>query len=142
MAEKQVFGQQNATLKAMGGEAGIERLVDRFYLIMDSVDYARHIRSMHPEDLSLAREKLTTFLVGWMGGPRRYVRKFGSISIPGSHAHFVITEADRDAWLKCMQDALLKQGHEKEVSEYLLRQLAMPAQRIVEASAAYAASRA
>ena len=142
MAEKPALGHQNATLEAVGGESGVERLVERFYLIMDSADYAHHIRSMHPADLTLAREKLTTFLIGWMGGPRRYAKKFGDISLPGAHAHFAINEVDRDAWLKCMQDALLEQGHDKNVSEYLLRQLAMPAQRIVEASAAYAASRA
>lgn len=142
MAEKPALGYPNATLDAIGGEAGVERLVDRFYLIMDSAEYAHHIRSMHPTDLSLAREKLTTFLVGWMGGARHYTEKFGGISLPGAHAHFVINETDRDAWLNCMKDALIEQGHNKEVIEYLLRQLAMPAQRIVEASAAYAASRA
>lgn len=141
MVEKQPLGQQNATLEAVGGETGVERLVDQFYLIMDSADYAQHIRAMHAADLTLAREKLTTFLVGWMGGPRRYSEKFGGISIPGAHAHFVITENDREAWLRCMNEALIEQGHHKEVREYLLRQLAVPAQRIVEASAAYAASR-
>lgn len=142
MAEKQTLGYHNSTLQAVGGEAGVEKLVDSFYSIMESADYAKHIRSMHPADLSLAREKLITFLVGWMGGPRRYAEKFGGISIPGAHAHLVIVEEDRDAWLHCMQDALLEQGHDAEVSEYLLRQLSMPAQRIVEASAAYAASKA
>lgn len=138
MAEKQSLGQRDATLIAVGGEAGVEKLVERFYRYMDEANYAQHIRAMHPADLSLAREKLTTFLVGWMGGPRRYAEKFGGISIPGAHAHFVINEADRDAWLHCMQDALIEQNIDSEVSAYLLRQLSVPAQRIVEASAAYA----
>lgn len=142
MAEKQAFGHQDATLEAVGGEAGVERLVDCFYLIMDNSEYARHIRSMHPADLGLAREKLTVFLIGWMGGPRRYAETFGGLSLPGAHAHITINEADRDAWLKCMQDALIEQEQDKDLSEYLLRQLAVPAQRIVEASASYAASRA
>lgn len=142
MTEKQTPGYQNATLEAVGGEVGVKHLVDQFYLVMDNAEHASHIRSMHPADLTLAREKLTTFLTGWMGGPRRYAEKYGGISLPGAHAHFAINEVDRDAWLKCMQDALLAQGHDKEISEYLLRQLAMPAQRIVEASAAYAGSKA
>ncbi len=142
MAEKPPLGYQNSTLEAVGGEAGVERLVESFYRFMDTADYAQHIRAMHPADLTLASDKLTTFLVGWMGGPRRYAEKFGGISIPGAHAHMAINEDDRDAWLHCMQDALAEQGHNKEVSEYLLHQLSMPAQRIVEASAAYAASRA
>jgi len=138
MAEKQNLGQQDTTLNAVGGEAAVEKLVDSFYRYMDEADYAQHIRAMHPADLTLAREKLTTFLVGWMGGPRRYAEKFGGISIPGAHAHFVINETDRDAWLHCMQDALVERNIDPEVSEYLLRQLGVPAQRIVEASAAYA----
>jgi len=141
MAEKPPLGYQNTTLQAVGGEDGVTRLVERFYEVMDSADYARHIRAMHPADLNMARDKLTTFLVGWMGGPRRYSEKFGGISIPGAHAHFIINEADRDAWLACMQQALEDQGYDQDVSQYLLRQLAVPAQRIVEASAAYASSR-
>jgi len=141
MAEKQRLGQQDTTLNAIGGEDGVKKLVERFYRYMDEADYARHIRAMHPADLTLAREKLTTFLIGWMGGPQHYAEKFGGISIPGAHAHFVINETDRDAWLHCMQDALIEQGTDPQVSEYLLRQLGVPAQRIVEASAAYAKHR-
>ncbi|MCK5920207.1 MAG: group II truncated hemoglobin [Methylococcales bacterium] len=136
------LGYQNSTLEAVGGEHGLAQLVDAFYAIMDSADYARDIRAMHPQDLSLAKEKLTTFLTGWMGGPQRYAEKFGRMSIPGAHAHFVIKEPHRDAWLNCMNEALIQKSIPDDVREYLIAQLSMPAQRIVEASAAYAKSRA
>lgn len=131
------LGHQNTTLEAVGGETGLKQLVDQFYAIMDRADYAQEIRAMHPQDLSLAKEKLTTFLTGWMGGPRRYAQKFGRISIPMSHAHFVIKTQHRDAWLNCMDEALIQESIPKDVRTYLLAQLSVPAQRIVEASAAH-----
>lgn len=135
------LGYQNNTLEAIGGEAGLKLLVDKFYFFMDTAEYAQAIRAMHPKDLSLARDKLTTFLTGWMGGPMRYGEKFGGISIPGAHAHFVIKDEHRDAWLRCMDDALIDRQVAQDVRQYLIAQLSVPAQRIVEASAAYAKTR-
>src|SRR5699024_6244545 len=56
----------------LGGEEGVRRLVDRFYDLMDELPEAETIRAMHAEDLALIRDKLATFLMGWLGGPRRY----------------------------------------------------------------------
>jgi hemoglobin len=91
---------------ALGGEDGVRRLVDRFYDLMDELPEARAIRAMHDDDLTMIRDKLTTFLVGWLGGPRRYAERFGRVSIPAAHRPFPIGPAERDAWLVCMEKAL------------------------------------
>ena len=76
------------------------------------------------------------FFCGWLGGPRRYNEKYGSISIPGVHRHLSIEEPERDAWLTCMQRAIEQQPFAADFKQYLLEQLAIPAERIRIACAA------
>ena len=52
---ERAFGDGDASLQAMGGEAGVGRLVDTFFDNMERLPEARTIRDMHP-DLELARE--------------------------------------------------------------------------------------
>ncbi|TAL00701.1 MAG: globin [Rhodospirillaceae bacterium] len=85
----------------IGGEAGVRRLVDRFYDIMDSEPEATAIRAMHAADLSPMRQRLFEFMSGWLGGPRLYNR-----CVMSAHQPFAIGTAERDQWLKCMQRAL------------------------------------
>jgi hemoglobin len=42
---------------------------------------------MHKGDLETIKDKLSLFLMGWLGGPRLYADKYGSISIPQAHQH-------------------------------------------------------
>jgi hemoglobin len=92
--------------EALGGEEGVVALVDRFYELMDTLPEAAPIRAMHAGDLELIRDKLATFLIGWMGGPQRYHEKFGRVVIPVAHRPFDIGPDERDQWLLCMQRAL------------------------------------
>ena len=71
---------------------------------------------------------------GWLGGPNRYAEKYGSISIPGVHKRFPIGVSELDAWLDCMRTAVAAQGYESRFAEYLLEQLAFPAERIRQTS--------
>ncbi|MGZ6360052.1 MAG: group II truncated hemoglobin, partial [Bdellovibrionota bacterium] len=100
------YGFQDTSFQAAGGEEGLRRLVDQFYLEMDHLAEAKGIRAMHQQDLDEVRDKLTRFLCGWLGGPKRYQEKYGPISIPSAHAPFPIGSEERDAWLLCMQRAV------------------------------------
>ena len=93
------YGVEDASFQAAGGEAGILKLVEAFYRHMDQRSDARVIRAMHPDDLTMSIDKLTLFLCGWTGGPRRYGEKYGPIAIPPAHAHLPITKVEKDAWL-------------------------------------------
>ena len=130
------FGSGDASYQAAGGIDGLRCLVDDFYQIMDTSSAASGIRSMHPESLDSARDKLACFLSGWLGGPRLYSEKYGPISIPSFHAQWPINEADSGAWLGCMEEAIARQNYSVEFAEYLLAQLRIPAQRIVQSSRA------
>lgn len=125
-----VYGVGDASFRAAGGEEGIRRLVDAFYDLMETLPEARDIRAMHPADLGVSRDKLARFLCGWLNGPKRYQEKYGSISIPGAHAHLAIGTRERDAWLACMAAALAQQPCAPGFRDYLLRQLAVPAERV------------
>ena len=97
------YGQADASYQAAGGLEGIRQLVTDFYQEMDSWEGARELRALHAEDLTLAREKLTAFLSGWLGGPRLFQQQFGSISIPAFHARWAVGPELRDQWLDCME---------------------------------------
>jgi hemoglobin len=124
------YGVGDASFQAAGGAAGLRKLVDLFYELMDSREVARVIRAMHPADLEVSRDKLATFLCGWLGGPKLYQAKYGGISIPGVHAHLAVDAAARDAWLAVMAEAVAAQDWQEDFKVYLMRQLAVPAERV------------
>jgi hemoglobin len=124
------YGIGDGSFQAAGGEAGIRQVVDLFYDLMDSREIARAIRAMHPEDLSSSRDKLGAFLCGWLGGPKLYQAKYGSISIPGVHSHLEVDANARDAWLAVMNEAVAAQDWAEDFKLYLMQQLAVPAERV------------
>lgn len=128
------YGMGDATYQAVGGYDGLVKLVDDFYDAMDTLPEAQSIRAMHADDLSSSRDKLVHFLSGWMNGPQIYAEKYGSINIPQAHAFLDIKEAERDAWLLCMQTAIAKQNYPKALQDYLKQQFFRPAERIRQVS--------
>ena len=124
------YGSIDASYIAAGEEKGVRTLVNEFYLQMETLDRGKHIRAMHSGELDMIKDKLSLFLIGWLGGPRRYADKYGSISIPMVHQHLVINEEERDAWLFCMTEALKNQPYEEDFKHYLIEQLSVPAERI------------
>jgi len=127
--EEPVYGVEDASFKAAGGEVGVRKLVNAFYDHMNELPDAQRIREMHPEDISESREKLARFLCGWLGGPKLYKEKYGTIRIPVAHSHLDIGIAERDAWLLCMQHALDEQDYPERFKKYLIEQLFVPAER-------------
>lgn len=94
----------------IGGEAGVCKLVDRFYDVMASAEYASTIRAMHQPDLAPMRASLFEYLSGWLGGPPLYIVKHGSPCISKPHARFTIDQAASDAWMQCMNQAMVDTG--------------------------------
>jgi hemoglobin len=111
----------------IGGEAGVRTLVDRFYDLMDSEPEAAGIRAMHPESLDSSREKLHLFLVGWLGGPPLYLERIGPPMLRARHLPFPIGEAERDAWLACMNQAVEEQEMPDELRAFLRERFAVMA---------------
>jgi len=124
------YGFEDTSFRTLGGEAGVRTLVDRFYDAMERRPDARGIRSMHPSDLAISREKLWAFLCGWLGGPKRYAERWGPIRIPAAHAHLEIGELERDAWLACMQEAIDEADVPEDFRLYFMREIRVPAERV------------
>jgi hemoglobin len=95
--------------------------VDRFYANMDTLPEAATIRALHADDLAPMVEKLAVFLIGWMGGPRRYTERFGPVIIPAAHAPYPIGAEERDQWLLCMREALEAEPLDSVLSQQLMR---------------------
>ncbi len=131
ISESNTYGIGDASYRAAGGYEGITRLVDCFYHYMDTDLKAHKIRSMHADSLAPSIDKLASFLSGWMGGPRRFNEKYGSIHIPKFHAAFPIGEQEAADWLHCMGLALDDQPYADDFKTYLKQQFKVPAQRVV-----------
>lgn len=146
------FGQGDASFLAAGGEAGIRKLIDCFYDCMRDNPKYRRIWDWHPHSSDSSnlvdgddhikeqsRDKLASFLCGWMGGPKRYQEKFGPIHIPQVHMHLSVTSVERDMWLDCMREALEMQEYSADFKSYLIEQLSRPAEVIRQVCAPKAA---
>jgi len=94
----------------LGGEAAVRALVERFYDLMDLEPQYAELRALHAPDLAQAREKLTLFLSGWLGGPSLYIERYGHPMLRRRHLPFAIGTRERDQWLACMEQAMVEQG--------------------------------
>lgn len=130
ISETPQYGVLDASYQAAGREAGIRRLVDEFFDRMGSDQRFRIIWDMHPEDKDVSRDKLARFLCGWLGGPKLYREKYGSISIPRAHEHLAIATPERDQWLTCMADTVAEQPFDAAFKTYLMEQLFVPAEGV------------
>jgi hemoglobin len=124
------YGTDDASYLAAGGEAGIRTLVDAFFKRMSSDARFAAIFEMHPEDIAISRDKLARFLCGWLGGPKLFSEKYGSISIPRAHQHLPIATAERDQWLTCMKESVDEQPFHPDFKRYLLEALFVPAEGV------------
>ncbi|MDD5391853.1 MAG: group II truncated hemoglobin [Thiothrix sp.] len=93
----------------LGGEAGVLRLVTRFYDLMDTLPEAWELRKIHQQDLQGARDKLFKFLSGWLGGPGLYEAEYGHPRLRARHMPFPVDAQMRDQWMLCMNTALDEQ---------------------------------
>ncbi len=128
-ADSRAYGDGDKSFQTAGGEAGIKKLVDAFYHAMETLPQAKHILEMHDDDLTESNDKLFRFLCGWLGGPKLFREKYGSIAIPRAHEHLDIGIEERDAWLACMEEALKYQSYPEDFKAYLLEALMFPANR-------------
>jgi hemoglobin len=119
--------ESNATTQPpyelLGGDAGIRRLVDRFYDLMDSAPEAATIRTLHAASLKASRDKLYLYLSYWTGGPPTYIEQRGHPRLRARHLPFTISSRERDEWLWCMDRALAEHGMPATLHEHLRKQL-------------------
>lgn len=103
----------------LGGKDGVRRLATTFYDVMAELPQAEEIRRMHAENMDEIKQKLFEYLSGWMGGPRLYQEKYGTVCLTSPHKPYAINASHRDQWLMCMDEALERVGASDEVKAML-----------------------
>ena len=115
----------------LGGAEAVRALVDRFYDLMDLEAAYADLRRVHGSDLGSARDKLTWFLSGWLGGPDLYIERFGHPRLRARHLPFSIGVVERDQWLSCMNQAMEEQGVDEDLRVRLVQALLQTADWLV-----------
>ncbi len=108
--DAQAQAQRAAAFEALGGEPLVEALVERFYDLMELDPAYAALRAVHGPDLTQARQKLSWFLCGWLGGPQHYTERFGHPRLRMRHMPYTIGILERDQWLACMDQAMAEVG--------------------------------
>ena len=117
--------------EAVGGEETFRRLTRLFY---EGVAGDPALRAVYPsKDLGPAEEHLRLFLIQYWGGPATYNELRGHPRLRMRHRHFVIGEAERDAWLRHMRAALDQIGLEPALDAQLWDYLVMAANSLINA---------
>lgn len=117
--------------EALGSEAGVQRLVHRFYELMDELPEAHTVRQMHPESLTGSAQSLFEFLSGWFGGPDLYAAKKGHPRLRMRHAPYAVGPVVRDEWMLCMTQALTEQVADAVFRDTLITTFAQMANHLI-----------
>ena len=125
-----MYGHSSSQYESAGGLEGITRLANRFYDIMDTDPAAKSLRDIHADDLTESRDKLICFLSGWMGGPKLFAERYGSISLPVAHQHLPIDTAGKSSWLNCMEASLIAEDYPEAFRHQLMQKFETPAESI------------
>ena len=114
----------------MGGQAAVERLVVEFFRRLDADAAAAPARRLYPESLEQPIERLTLFVVAWFGGPLLYHAKYGQPRLRASHEAFAIVDVAKDAWMRCMQEALIARVPDEELRLEMLHDFQVVAEHV------------
>jgi hemoglobin len=89
----------------LGSRPTIDRVVGRFYDLMDTDPAYAELRAMHGADLSRMKDALAGFLTGWAGGPRDWFDANPGKCMMSMHAGLPITQRSARQWVHAMQRA-------------------------------------
>jgi len=112
----------DAPFHRLGGEAGVTRLAETFYDVMEAQEPA--LAALHQQDAPGkvsrgSRQRFALFLIGWLGGPQTYTERHGHPRLRMRHAKVPVDAAMRDAWLRAMAQAMDAVGVEPPVRRFL-----------------------
>jgi len=108
----------------IGGEAGVRKLVNRFYELMDTSPEGQAARAIHPSDLSDSNQKLFEYFSGWLGGPQLFVERRGPPMLRARHLHAPIATPEIQSWLACFMRAWREVvGNRPDIDELVLPQI-------------------
>lgn len=106
----------------IGGEAGVKRLVETFYDLIEAHPEGHAVNMLHLRGHGVAHSRVEqfNFLSGFLGGPNLYAEKYGHSNVRLLHEHVEINAQAKDAWLTCMAMAIDQVGLEPGLKERLM----------------------
>ena len=125
------LSQATTPYELLGSEAGVRRLVNRFYELMDELPEAYEVRRLHPDSLRNSAQNLFEYLSGWFGGPTMYTDKKGHPRMRMRHAPYAVTPSAKNEWMLCMTQALTEQVPDPAFRDHLIATFAGLADHMV-----------
>lgn len=114
--------------EAIGGSDSIDKLVTSFY---KRVGEHPKLTSIFPDDLTETARKQSLFLTQFFGGPMIYSEERGNPMLRRRHLPFEITPTRRNAWLECMQEALIEAEIDEPYRTAIFEKLTMTANHMM-----------
>ena len=111
----------------IGGRESVERLAERFYDVMEATEpllVALHDQDSPGKISRRSRDRFAMFLVGWLGGPQDYTAQNGHPRLRMRHARVRVDVSMRDAWLRCMTQAMQLENIPPELRAFLEQRFA------------------
>ncbi|BBH24761.1 group 2 truncated hemoglobin YjbI [Paenibacillus baekrokdamisoli] len=114
--------------EAVGETEGVRRIVEVFY---PKVKEHPLLGPLFPEDITPVMDKQALFLSQFFGGPPLYSDQYGHPMMRGRHMPFPITPERAEAWLDCMNRALVDLGMPEELRLFIIERLSAPAHHFI-----------
>ena len=122
-------GPNENVFTVVGGRPYFDKLVERFYV---GVDQDPVLRPLYPEDLTESVEHTAGFLAQfWGGGTVQYSDERGHPRLRARHGHVAIGQAERDAWLHHMTEAVRESDAPPDVQERMLEYFEMASTHMI-----------
>lgn len=117
----------------IGGEAGLQQLIQVFYDIVETDPAAEDLHRLHLRGNGVAHSRLEqfNFLSGFLGGPKLYAEKHGHANIKLMHEHVTITTSSKDLWLQAMDKAIDAVAIDSSIKQQLMLNFTAVADRLV-----------
>lgn len=112
----------------IGGETTVRKLIEAFYT---RVEKDTLLKPLFPSDFTEIKQKQMAFITQFFGGPMLYTKTYGAPMLRLRHQPFPITTKHRDAWLKCMDEAMTEIGLSGPLRNYLFQRLTGTAHHMV-----------
>jgi len=120
--------QYGTIFEAIGGFDTIDRLVTNFY---KRVGKHPALTPIFPDDLTETARKQRLFLTQFFGGPKLFSEERGHPMMRRRHLPFPITPERKDAWLACMEAALIESEIEEPYRTAIFDKLTMTAHHMM-----------
>jgi hemoglobin len=116
--------ERQTAYQLMGGAETVRRLVEAFY---PKVQENPLLAPLFPSDIMPVLEKQYLFLTQFFGGPMLFSEQHGHPMMRARHMSVTINQERADAWLSCMNEAMVEIGIEQNLREFLMERLQGPA---------------